>query len=67
MAGLVTTLLGALRMRPRRPVDTCPVCQRGIGDHEERMRLPGGGYAHRGCSTYRMRRREQIRRRARVY
>jgi len=67
MAGLVTTVLSALRMRPRRRLDTCPVCERGIRAHEERMRLPGGGYAHRGCSTYRMRRREQIRRRARVY
>jgi hypothetical protein len=38
-----------------------------VDEHDERMRLPGGGYAHRGCSTYRMRRRDQIRRRARVY
>ena len=67
MAGIVSSFAGALRLPRRRHVlDTCVVCGRGVTETDARMRLPGGGYVHSGCTTYRMRRRERIRRRARM-
>jgi hypothetical protein len=67
MAGIVTSVLGSLRLPGgTAKLDTCAVCGRHVREADARMRLPGGGWVHRGCATYRMRRREQVRRRARV-
>jgi hypothetical protein len=54
MPSLISTLLGPLTGR-RRSSDRCPVCEHSIATDEPRVRLPGGGYVHRGCSTYSMR------------
>jgi hypothetical protein len=37
-----------------------------VSEDEPRLRISGGGFVHRGRATYRMRRREQVRRRARA-
>ena len=58
--GTVTRLLGA---RPAREVDTCLVCHEGVREDDQRLAIGGGRYVHRGCSTYRMRRRAPYRRR----
>ncbi len=58
MAPILSALLAALRRSP--PVDHCLVCRRAVNAGDARMRLPGGGYVHRGCATYRMRQRERI-------
>ena len=66
MAGILTSALSAIGLRqPAGAIDECAVCHRGVRERDARMRLPGGGYVHRGCSTYRMRQREQLRRRVR--
>jgi hypothetical protein len=63
MAPIVSTLLsavGAVRSTPR--AEDCLVCRRAVKTGDARMRLPGGGFVHRGCSTYRMRQAERTRR-----
>jgi hypothetical protein len=52
-------------VRPGSAVDDCLVCHRAVRSGDARMRLPGGGYVHQGCSTYRMRQSERIRRKLR--
>ncbi len=37
---------------PRGGRPTCLVCGRGVSHKQERMRLPGGAFVHRGCGTY---------------
>jgi hypothetical protein len=63
MAPLVSPLIRAVRsVRAGRPLDDCKVCGRAVRPGDARMRLPGGGLVHSGCTTYRMRQRERIRR-----
>jgi hypothetical protein len=52
--------------RGRAPAGDCLICGRSVKPADERMSLPGGGYVHRGCSTYRMRQAERIRGKLRV-
>jgi hypothetical protein len=63
MAPLISSLLATLPGRGAAPAEHCIVCQKPVGADEPRMRLPGGGHVHSGCSTYTMRRRQRIRRR----
>jgi hypothetical protein len=57
--GTVTRLLGNDRSRD---LDTCLVCHRRVREDDPRLGIGGGRYVHRGCSTYRMRRRGAHRR-----
>ena len=43
--------------RGGRPV--CLVCGKALARGDERMRLRGGAFVHRGCATYDMRRRRE--------
>ena len=52
MASLLTTFLTPWR---RRSAEHCIVCREKVAAEDPRVRLPGGGYVHRGCSTYSMR------------
>jgi len=63
MAPLLSSLLAVVR--PSDPADDCLVCMRPVKPADSRMRLPGGGYVHSACSTYRMRQAERIRRKLR--
>jgi hypothetical protein len=54
MAPLISTLI-AFFTGPPGGSDRCPVCHQAVAAEEPRVRLPGGGYVHRGCSTYSMR------------
>jgi hypothetical protein len=63
---MLASIVSSLPLIGRAPkLDTCVVCGRAVTEGDARMRLAGGGYVHRGCSTYRMRHRDRIRRRAR--
>jgi hypothetical protein len=56
MVDLVDSIRKAIAApRGGRPV--CLVCGRGLGNKDERLRLRGGAFVHRGCATYDMRRR----------
>ena len=63
MAPLLTSLLAAVR--PGTHIDDCLVCHGAVRPDEARMRLPGGGYVHQSCSTYRMRQDQRIRQKIR--
>ena len=64
MAPLLTSLLGAVR--PGTQLEDCLVCHRSVRPGDARMRLPGGGFVHRGCATYRMRQDQRIRQKIRA-
>jgi hypothetical protein len=53
-------------LRRGKPLDDCLVCGAAVRADEERMRVPGGGWVHRGCTTYRMRQNDRVRRRVRL-
>jgi hypothetical protein len=57
MAPLISTLLAAVTGRAGAS-DRCIVCHHAVAAEDPRVRLPGGGYVHRGCSTYSMRARQ---------
>jgi hypothetical protein len=62
VATLVSTLLSAVTAaRGREHPSDCLICGRPVKPGDARMPIPGGGYVHRGCSTYRMRQAERIR------
>jgi hypothetical protein len=63
MAPLISTLLSTVAGRASFGADECIVCHKAVHADEPRMRLPGGGHVHSGCSTYSMRRQQRIRRR----
>jgi hypothetical protein len=63
VAPLISSLLATLPGRRLESADDCIVCRHPVYADEPRMRLPGGGYVHSGCSTYSMRRRQRMRRR----
>jgi hypothetical protein len=65
MLPFVGSLLGTLRLGGGRSAESCVVCDRAIGAGDERVHLPRGGFVHRGCATYRMRRHERTVRRIR--
>jgi hypothetical protein len=65
VASIAVRVLELMRSR-RGSLGTCAVCGRAVEQRDERLRLPRGGYAHRRCSTYRMRQRELIARRLRA-
>ena len=52
--------------RRREPAERCLVCGKDIAERDARVRLAGGGHVHMSCSTYRMRQRAQLARRARL-
>jgi hypothetical protein len=57
---MITTLLSAITpLRRRRParLGACVVCHASVTVDDEHVRLRGGGWVHRRCATYRMRRR----------
>jgi hypothetical protein len=63
MPTLASPLRAALRLiRGSRSAGDCLVCHEAVRIDDDRMRLPGGGFVHSGCSTYRMRQRERERR-----
>ena len=63
MAPLISTLLSTVVGRGSAAAEACIVCGRPVHVDEPRLRLPGGGHVHSGCSTYSMRRQQRIRRR----
>ncbi|MEA2391184.1 MAG: hypothetical protein QOK31_1293 [Solirubrobacteraceae bacterium] len=63
MAPLISTLLSTVAGRGSPQREECIVCRTPVYADEPRMRLPGGGHVHSGCSTYSMRRQQRIRRR----
>lgn len=66
MTTLIAFLLSTVRLsRPAPHVDTCLTCGHPVTADDERTRLPGGGWVHRGCASYRQRRQMRIRRLAR--
>jgi hypothetical protein len=54
MAPLISPLIALVTGRGR-DSERCMVCHQTVTADEPRMRLPGGGHVHRGCSTYSMR------------
>lgn len=63
MTPIVSPLLAAVRAtRAAKPLDECIICHRAVRPGDARLPLPGGGYVHSSCSTYRMRQRERVRR-----
>jgi hypothetical protein len=54
MASLISTLFTPLTVFRRRS-ERCAVCHLPVTADDPRVRLPGGGHVHRGCSTYSMR------------
>ena len=44
------------RQPPASLVSVCPACARPVCEGDERVRLRGDAYAHRGCGTYAVRR-----------
>jgi hypothetical protein len=42
---------------PAHALGTCLVCHAAVRDDGGAVRVPGGGYVHHGCTTYRMRQR----------
>lgn len=65
MTNQVTRVLGMVRLTRRSALGKCMACGRDVRDGDDRLRLPGGGFAHRGCSTYRMRHHARVARRLR--
>ena len=63
MPPIVSPLLRAIR--DARGIEHCLICHGPVAAADDRMRLPGGGWVHRGCATYRMRRDDRVRRRLR--
>jgi hypothetical protein len=64
MTPLISTVrsaVSALRADVR-PIDECLVCHDPVYPDDRCVRVLGGGFAHAGCATYRMRRNERIRR-----
>jgi hypothetical protein len=59
MLPFVGSVLGTLRIGPVGMQETCAVCGRAVRPDDERVHLPRGGFVHRGCATYRMRRHER--------
>jgi hypothetical protein len=63
MTPLVSTLLSAVAaVRSSARDDDCLVCRGPVRSGDARTRLPGGGFVHSGCSTYRMRQAQRNRR-----
>ena len=54
MAPLISRLVRTVG--PARSVGTCLVCHGSVRDDGRGVRLARGGYVHRDCATYRMRR-----------
>jgi hypothetical protein len=52
----MTRVFEELRLREAETDDRCMVCGRPVDDRDERSPLPGGGFVHRECATYRVRR-----------
>ena len=42
---------------PAQSLGTCLVCRSAVRDDGGAVRVPGGGYVHHDCTTYRMRQR----------
>jgi hypothetical protein len=59
MLPVVGFVLGTLRIGHTGAQESCPVCERAIRPGDDRVHLPRGGFVHRGCATYRMRRHER--------
>jgi hypothetical protein len=55
MAPLISKLVRTVS--PARSVGTCLVCRSEVRDDGGAVRVPGGGYVHHECTTYRMRQR----------
>jgi hypothetical protein len=55
MAPLISRLVRTVG--PARSVGTCLVCHGSVRDDGGAVRVPGGGYVHHDCTTYRMRQR----------
>ena len=63
MVPLISPLLTVIGLKARpRNIATCLSCGHHVTLDDERTRLPGGGWVHRGCTSYRQRRQERIRR-----
>ena len=55
MAPLISRLVRTVS--PARSLGTCLVCRSAVRDDGGAVRVPGGGYVHHDCTTYRMRQR----------
>ena len=55
MAPLIDRLVRTVGPAPS--LGTCLVCHGKVRDNGGAVRVPGGGFVHHGCTTYRMRRR----------
>jgi hypothetical protein len=55
MAPFIDRLVRTLS--PAESLGTCLVCRSAVRDDGGAVRVPGGGYVHHDCATYRMRQR----------
>ncbi|HKP90346.1 MAG TPA: hypothetical protein VJT75_10270 [Thermoleophilaceae bacterium] len=55
MAPLISRLVRTVS--PARSLGTCLVCHSAVRDDGGAVGVPGGGYVHHDCTTYRMRQR----------
>jgi hypothetical protein len=55
MAPLISRLRRTVS--PAHTLGTCLVCHDAVRDDGGAVRVPGGGYVHHDCTTYRMRQR----------
>ena len=55
MAPFIDRLVRTLS--PAESLGTCLVCRSAVRDDGGAVRVPGGGYVHHDCTTYRMRQR----------
>jgi len=58
MAPLITRLVRTVAPAGDTDLGACLVCRDAVRDDGEAVRLSGGGYVHRECTTYRMRQRD---------
>jgi hypothetical protein len=56
MSKQMTRVFEELRLRDSSTDSRCMVCGLPVDETDERSPLPGGGYVHRQCATYRVRR-----------